>query len=416
MTDSGASAAARAKVSDERLVALVRRLIQFRSPMFEEGEVADFLAGHLRALGLDVEMMEVPHPTDPGRRTRQPVGRLRGTGGGKSLMVNAHMDTNVVMSGWTVDPYEGRYEDGWVWGLGAQDDKGGIGAMVEGVAAVRDAGIALRGDVVVCPAAAHKLGGTGTRTLLRNGVGADYAINIEHAANTVGSVIVGSVRVKLHATSPGLFFRFTPEARARYVNSIEQQVALVARFGPSLVPIAPGGWLTFEPHPDLPDFPMIRYDAIAKEHYGRDCTMMFQIRTVPGMTLDSVRADVARVIEAAKRDVPELDVEVTIPGNGPDDPYYMEPVALPRDHPLVVAVADGQALGSGRPAEVGGVERIGNFGDGNLLAAAGIPTVQYGPGNIKNYPEWPAPDERCEVTELSAAAKAVAHAIVTLCA
>jgi acetylornithine deacetylase/succinyl-diaminopimelate desuccinylase-like protein len=82
---------------------------------------------------------------------------------------------------------------------------------------------------------------------------------------------------------------------------------------------------------------------------------------------------------------------------------------------LVVALARGQELASGKPAEIGGVERIGNFGDGNVLAANGIPTVQYGSGNIKNYPEWPAPDERVEVRELMETTKAVAYAIVELC-
>ena len=58
--------------------------------------------------------------------------------------------------------------------------------------------------------------------------------------------------------------------------------------------------------------------------------------------------------------------------------------------------------------------RIGNFGDGNLTASAGIPSVQFGPGDIKRYPEWPAPDERVHVTELATTARTVAHALVAL--
>ncbi len=401
-------------VSEERLVDLARRMIRIPSFFFEEHDVADFLADYLSGLGLDVEMMEVEHPWEEGRTTRQPIATLRGTGGGGSLMVNGHTDTNVLMSGWTVDPYEGRLEDGWLWGLGAQDDKGGLAAAIAGVAAIVEAGVELRGDVVVCPVAAHKLGGTGTRTALRKGVRADCCINIEHAANTLGTVVTGSVRVRIATTTPGLFFRFTPEARSRYTNAIELQAELIRRFGPSLTNELPNNWLTHEPHPELADFPMIRYDTIHKDHYGRECDLMFQVRTIPGMTVDTVREDVQRVLDGIN-DLPNLDYTLTVPANGPDDPYHMEPMEIGHDHPLVRALAEGQELASGQPAQLGSVERIGNYGDGNVLAAAGIPSIQYGPGDIKVYPEWPAPDERVEVSELMVTARAVAHTALEIC-
>jgi hypothetical protein len=148
--------------------------------------------------------------------------------------------------------------------LGAQDDKGA--AAFCGLKAIIDARKELKGDVLFCPVASHKLGGWGTRTLLKSGVRADYCINLEHSANTIGSVIVGSIRVRLHASTPGLFFRFTEEARRAYFNPVEQQALFMQKFGRSLTALEPGGWLTFTPHPQLPDFPMIRYDVISKEH------------------------------------------------------------------------------------------------------------------------------------------------------
>src|SRR5437879_13056594 len=110
-------------------------------------------------LGLDVEMMDVTHWAKPGKTTRQPIGRLRGTGGGPSLMLNGHMDPGVEMPDWTVDPYGAKFENGWVWGMGAHDDKGGIAAAFSGLHAVIKSGKRLRGDVLLCPAIAHKLGG-----------------------------------------------------------------------------------------------------------------------------------------------------------------------------------------------------------------------------------------------------------------
>ena len=82
----------------------------------------------------------------------------------------------------------------------------------------------------------------------------------------------------------------------------------------------------------------------------------------------------------------------------------------PRSHPLVRELANGFELATGRTPQVGGAGRIGNVGDGNILAEAGIPSVQFGPGDIRIYREWPTPDERVRLTDLVDAAKTVAIA------
>lgn len=402
-------------IQPDDVVKLARQMIAIPSPNFEEGKITDFMIERMRELGMEITTMEVEHPFQKGRKTRQAVGRLRGNGNGPTVMINGHLDVNVEMSGWTVHPTEGKYEDGWIWGLAAQDDKGGLAAALCAIAAILETRTSLRGDILYCPVATHKQGGTGTRTLVKNGIRADYCINIEHSANTIGSVIVGSIRVRLRTSAPGLFFRFTQEARDGYFNPIEQQTMFVERFGPSLVQVPQGGWLTYTPHKELPGFPMIRYDAVSKEHYGRTCDLVFQIRTVPGMTLASVRQDVERVVAQCKRENPAVECEVIIPANGPNDPFYMDPSALDDDHPLVAALARGYELSTGEKPLIGGVERIGNFGDGNVLAAAGIPSVQFGPGDIKRYPEWPAPDERVHISELMTTARSCAYAMLELC-
>ncbi len=415
MSSGGASARAQAAIDEQGMVDLLRAMIAIPSQHFEEGPVTDFVAARMREAGFEVTEMAVHHPLQQGRTTRQAIGRLRGTGGGPTVMINGHVDVNVMMPGWTVDPHGAKYEDGWIWGLGAQDDKGGLAAAFSALRAIQHAGIRLRGDVLFCPVAAHKVGGTGTRTLIKHGVTADYCINLEHSANTIGSVIVGSVRVRLRTRTPGLFFRFTDEARAGYFNPLEQHAALIGAFGPSLTPLPHNGWAHFRPHPQLPGFPMIRYDAVSKDHYGTASDLIFQIRTVPGMTLESVMRDVEAVVADLKRRQPNLDCEIIIPANGPDDPFFMEPTELADDHPLVAAMIRGYRLATGEEPQVGGVERIGNFGDGNVLQAVGIPSVQFGPGDIKRYPEWPAPDERVPVSELMTTARTVAHAVVELC-
>jgi acetylornithine deacetylase len=425
MTSDGAWQTILAGISDGQVLQLEQAAIRIPSTTFEEGALADYLASHMADIGLEVEMMEVTHPAKPGAVTRQPIGRLAGIGGGPSLMLNGHMDPGVEMSGWSVDPYAAQFEDGWVWGMGAHDDKGNVAAAICAVEALIRSGLRLRGDVLVCPVVAHKLGGAGTRALLKRGVRTDLAINMEHSANTIANVCVGVIMVRIRTKAPELFFRYSAEAKARYMNPIEQQGEIIRRIGPSLEPMPPGGWMTYAPHPELPGFPTHTFDTIHKEHYyqrnatgmsSRECELVFQVRTVPGQTLDTVRADVERLLEGIRKDHPAFDAEIAIPANGMDDGWFQDPMEVPPDHPLVAALAEGQQVASGAPPVVGGWGRLGNVGDGNILQAAGIPAVQYGAGDIRIYREWPTPDERVRLTDLVTTARAIAYATYRLCA
>jgi acetylornithine deacetylase len=125
-----------AAVDERRLLELERNAIRIPSSTFEEGELADFYANYLAEIGLEVEMMEVAHPHEPGVKSRQPIARLAGTGGGPTLLLNGHMDPGCEMSGWTLDPYGAHFDDGWVWGMGAHDDKGGLAAAISAVEAI----------------------------------------------------------------------------------------------------------------------------------------------------------------------------------------------------------------------------------------------------------------------------------------
>ena len=206
-------------VDERRILELEQRSIRIPSATFEEGEIADFYANTMADIGLDVEMMEVIHPHNLAKKGRQPIGRLRGIEDGPTLMLNAHMDPGAEMSGWTVDPLGGKFEDGWVWGIGAHDDKGGCVAAIAAVEAIVRSGTRLQGDVIVTPVVAHKLGGAGTRALLEHGVRADLCINLEHSNNTIANVCVGVVMVRMVCTAPELFFRYSAEARAAYMKS-----------------------------------------------------------------------------------------------------------------------------------------------------------------------------------------------------
>ena len=108
-----------------------------------EAAIAKLAAGLLREIGLEVTIDEVA----PGRPNV--VGRLAGTGGGRSLLLNGHLDT--VGPGAMERPFDPRIEDSRMYGRGSYDMKGGLAACLGAVAAIAKAGSPLEGDLLIKP-------------------------------------------------------------------------------------------------------------------------------------------------------------------------------------------------------------------------------------------------------------------------
>ncbi|TFB75459.1 M20/M25/M40 family metallo-hydrolase [Cryobacterium glaciale] len=134
-----------------------------------EVRIAAWCADWLSAQGFDVTVLE----QTPGRPSV--VGVKRGTGAGRSLMLNAHLDT-VGVTTYAGDPFSGARRDGRVFGRGAVDTKSGVAAIL--VAAARAAAEELAGDVIVTLVADEEFGSIGTEEVLRS-FHADAALVIE---------------------------------------------------------------------------------------------------------------------------------------------------------------------------------------------------------------------------------------------
>ena len=111
-----------------------------------EGDASKFIAQIYASIGCEVDLFAV----EPGRENA--VGVLRGTGGGRSLIYNGHVD--VVPPGdpaiWTGgNPFSGRNDGQRVWGRGASDMKGGLIAQAFAVRALSQAGVKLNGDLII---------------------------------------------------------------------------------------------------------------------------------------------------------------------------------------------------------------------------------------------------------------------------
>jgi acetylornithine deacetylase len=136
------------KIDRERLVSMALDVVGISSPTGSEQAMGEHMRGVYEAMGLKVAWQEV----EDGRPNV--LATLEGTGGGKSLMFNGHMDTSYSgrepwLQGIPGFQPEGFVEDGRIYGLGISNMKGALCCYAEAVRALQDAGVRLRGDVVL---------------------------------------------------------------------------------------------------------------------------------------------------------------------------------------------------------------------------------------------------------------------------
>src|SRR5512132_4363463 len=135
------------QVDRRSLVETASAMIDIPSPTGSEQAMAEHMAGLFHELGLHVQWQEV----EDGRPNV--VGTWRGTGGGKTLMFNGHMDTSYSgrepwLGGRGFRP-EAHVEGEYLFGLGISNMKGALACYVEAVRALRAAGVRLKGDLLI---------------------------------------------------------------------------------------------------------------------------------------------------------------------------------------------------------------------------------------------------------------------------
>jgi acetylornithine deacetylase len=153
------------QIDTQFLVTVLQKMVQIDStnPSLHpsgagEKEVANYVSSVLQELGLKVRSFE----PEPNRVSV--VGTLSGTGTGRSLLLNAHLDT-VDVAGMG-EPFSGAIRDGKLYGRGSQDMKGAMAAQLAAVKAVIDAGISLSGDVYIAGVADEEFASIGVQSIL----------------------------------------------------------------------------------------------------------------------------------------------------------------------------------------------------------------------------------------------------------
>jgi acetylornithine deacetylase len=379
------------------LVELLAALIRIPSVggSAAESDIVHHVAALLRDEGVEVDEWQIPLPSltsrldFPGMEVERTeawgvVARVPGRGG-PSLMFNAHLD--VVPPGdlaaWSEHPYSGRIGPTDVHGRGACDMKGGAVAALTALLAVHQSGQAPPGDVLFAGVVGEEDGGLGTYATLARGWRADACVIPEPTDLDV-----------LAANGGALTFRLSVPGRAAHASMRTHGVSAVERFQPVFAALR-----SLEARRNAAVDPvMSRWDIAYPLEVGTVRAGDWS-STVPDLLVAEGRFGVAldEPVDAARREfercVAEVDGAVRVEWWG----GQFASGRCPSDSDLVARVQAAH----GRPSSVYGAP----YGsDLRLLTAAGIPTVQYGPGS-------PAlahtPEERVPIAEVRHCAEAL---------
>jgi acetylornithine deacetylase/succinyl-diaminopimelate desuccinylase-like protein len=354
--------------------ALLMEVCAIDSVWGNERELAEHLAGRLREWGCDeVALVDAM----PGRPS---VGaRLKGTGGGRSLVLNGHLDIYELSNDWTRDPFASAVEDGRVYGAGIADMKAGTAAALAAVRRIATGGVRPRGDVVFQGVSCHFEGGVGTRALCSAGFVGDAAVDCEPSSNTIGIAHRGAAYLTI--TTRG------KQAHTTYkhlgLNAIETMEPILAGLR------ALESELPYEPHPLLPGGPILNIGTIeggTKHNQVPDrCTISIDIRLLPSQDAHDVKRRVEAMIDGLRADVdPRIDAVVEFSEHwlsGPRHAYEIDPHA-----PIVAALDKAVRTVTGAAPRYEGVPF---WCDIVALKDFAIPGVNFGPGD----PPYNFPDE-----------------------
>ena len=404
--------AAAAAVNPALLALDLAALVRIPSITGAEDAIAANLADRLETLGLEVEIFH-PDPVDvrmdpawPGEevdRTTLPVviGRA-GPAGGRRLVLSGHID--VVPAGdpatWMGDPFSGEVRDGYLYGRGACDMKGGVTAILGAVRALRDSGAlaALQGELIVAFVPSEEDGGQGTLAAIRAGATGDLCVIAEPSSLDVVIAHAGAITFRL--TVPGRAAHASQ--RTEGVSALDNLQTLARAL------LADESRRNTEETDPLMTAIGLPYPTIIGKVAGGEwaSTVMDQVIADGryGVRLGQTPADAAAELRACVESACAADPFLR------DHPAIVEiygaefgPSRVAPDHALPVGLAAAsEAVTGRRPALLG----VPYGADMRLFIGPGeTPCVIFGPGDVRVAH---AANERVSLAEVEACARVLA--------
>ena len=410
-----------AAVEDSRdeIISFLQKLISFQSVTGKEGEIQAFLAEYLQKLGLEVDSFipEVDRlrnfpgflePELPFDGRPNVVGVWKGSGGGKSILLNGHVDTVPLepLSEWKTGPLSGTLDGNLIVGRGASDMKAGVASMTMAVAVLKRLGVELKGDTIIEYVVDEERTGLGTLACVERGYKADAGICCETSDMQIMPACIGRMwfTIKLKGKPTGI------SARWEGVSAIEKAYKIIQavddlekiRFADLHHPLYPDN------RGALPcAVTMIQagtFPSIAPE----DATLKGSFGLMPYEDPTEVKAQLIAQIEKVCLADPWLRDH--IPFVTTEGGYVAAGAEIPVDHPIMEKMKQAYRDVLHEQPVIGG--RMGAADTRFLIRSGNTPTVIFGPGVTA---QMHAMNENVPVDNLINATKVIALTILEWC-
>ncbi len=395
----------------------------------DEAALQAYVGERLRGAGLEVEVWEPDAAKLPANAYGIPEGyhfrgrpqlaaRRAGTGGGRSLLFNGHVDVigPEPLSAWTSDPFTADVRDGRLYGRGACDMKGGVAAMCFATEVLSALHVPLRGDLIVNTVTDEESTAAGALASTAHGVAADGAVvpeptALELWAGTRGS-LMPEIVVRGRAGHAG--FPHQHWSAGGPVNALEKMQLVLAALQ-----------ALREEWRDRPDaqHPYMRTGTIVPTgldagqwvvSYPASATLRCHVQYLPGQSgADGAGADgsgAAVVREIEERVLAVAAADPWLAAHPPEFTWHgdVPPSFHGPEEPISATTLDAmESLGLPRR-----IASRTTWFDGATLSRAGTPAIAFGPGAIESAH---AVDEYVPLDELVRACQVLALVAMRFC-
>jgi acetylornithine deacetylase len=399
-------------------IKFLQQMIAIPSVTGDEGKIQDFLNTYLTKLELKVDMWESnweelkKHPgyipVDRGYEGRPNiVATWKGTGGGRSLLLNGHTDVIPVGNGegWSDNPWSAKIKDGRIYGRGSCDMKSGVASHILAVEYLKAAGIRLKGDVLIDIVIDEEVSGHGTLDTVIRGYTADAGISGETSELAVQPACIGRIwfEIEIQGKPAGI------QRRYQGVSGIELGYKIT-----KAVEALEAHRLKTVEHPLYPKAIDALPCMIGAFHSGNfpssfpaTCLLKGSMATVPGEDHEGVKRSLAEWIAKTAAEDPWMKdhpPKVRFVG------YDAQASEIPVEHPIVKTVAKNYTEVTGREPEISGRQGAADTRFLNLYGHT--PTVIFGPGSTA---VMHSDDEYVSIDDYLTAIKVVALSICDWC-